>query len=180
MSGRNTALWLTALSVLGILLLQGCSSDNLADLRAYADEVKQRPGGRIPPLPEVKPFPSHAYAMMDYKDPFEAPKTEEEKVDRAAGSGIQPPKDHVPEALEAFPLDSLRMVGTLEQDDQLWAIVRAQDGTIYRVREGNYMGENYGRITHISEQQMDVREIVPDALGGYVERDQPIALSEQQ
>jgi len=178
-SGRNTTLWLTALSLLGMLLLHGCSSDNLADLRAYADQVKKRPGGRIPPLPEVKPFPSHTYAMMEYKDPFEVPKTEEEKAGRAPGTGPQPPKDHVPEALEAFPLDSLRMVGTLEQEDQLWAIVRAQDGTIYRVREGNYMGQNYGRITHISDQQMDVREIVPDTHDGYIERDQTIALSEK-
>lgn len=179
MSGRNTTLWLTALSLLGMLLLHGCSSDNLADLRAYADQVKKRPGGRIPPLPEVKPFPSHTYAMMEYRDPFEAPKTVEEEAGPAPGSGIQPPKDHVPEALEAFPLDSLRMVGTLEQEDQLWAIVRAKDGTIYRVREGNYMGQNYGRITHISDQQMDVREIVPDAHDGYIERDQTIALSEK-
>ncbi len=94
------------------------------------------------------------------------------------GSGIRPDVNRPREALEEYPLDSLRMVGTLEQGGQMWALVRAEDGTIHRVQPGNYVGQNYGRITRITESKIELVEIVPDGLGGWMERPATLALSE--
>ena len=81
--------------------------------------------------------------------------------------------------MEQFELDSLRMVGVLESGDELWGIIRDPDGTVHRVQVGNYMGANYGKILDIQEGQIDLREIITDAPGSFVERSVTLALSEE-
>ncbi len=94
------------------------------------------------------------------------------------GSGIQPDVNRRREALEGFPLDALQMVGALEQRGQMWAVIKAPDGLVYRVARNNYVGQNHGRITGVSEEKVELVEIVPDGLGGWQERPARLALAE--
>jgi type IV pilus assembly protein PilP len=159
-------------------LLGGCAGGDMSDLQQYVAKVKAREPGPIEPLPEIKQVETFAYQANDRRDPFNAgtPSSEETQVQPA--TGIHPPPNHRKEELEQYPLDSLRMVGTLDQDDTTWGLVIAQDGTLYRVRAGNYVGQNYGQITRITEDRIELTEIVPDGMGGWQERQAAIALSE--
>ena len=163
------------------LAVAGCSSDKLSDLRKYVETVKARPGGRVEPIPEVKPFESFTYRSAGRKSPFEpwGLNAGIPKASGAAGGGIHPDMNRRREALEAFPLDSLRMVGTIAQKDGVWAIIKAPDGLVYRVTRNNYLGQNHGRITKISEDKVELVEIVPDGLGGWQERRASLELAEK-
>jgi len=166
-----------ALSLALLAGLAACSSDNLDDLRSYIDEVKASKGGRIDPVPEFKPFETVGYDLESQRDPFSP--SVQRKPDQVAGStgqGVQPDPTRRREALEEFPLDSLKMTGTLEAGSQRWAIVSAPDGVIYRVRTGNYIGQNNGKIIDVSDQKLSVTEIVPDGLGGWRIRESTVAL----
>jgi type IV pilus assembly protein PilP len=99
-------------------------------------------------------------------------------VAQASGNGIKPDFDRPTEPLEEYPLDSIRMVGTLEQQDNTWALILDTDDTIHRVQTGNYMGQNHGKITRITEFEVELTEIIPDGLGGWVERPAAVAISE--
>lgn len=157
--------------------LAACSSDNLDDLRSYIDEVKARQGGKIEPVPEFKPFETASYDVDAGRDPFSPwvlKKTED--VAARGGDGLQPDLTRRKEALEEFPLDSLKMTGTLEAGNQRWAIITAPDGVIYRVRKGNYIGQNNGKIVEVADQKLSVSEIVPDGLGGWRIRESTVAL----
>lgn len=161
-------------------LLTACGGTNTEDLRSYVEDVKAQQHPHIEPLPEFKPYETHLYEASADRDPFTppvyaAPKSE---VAKAGGSGIAPDFNRPREPLESEPLDSLRMVGTLERDGNSWALVRMSDSTIHRVKPGNYVGQNYGKIIGISESEVDVTEIVPDGLGGWTERQASLALSE--
>jgi len=111
-------------------------------------------------------------------DPFLADEGEEEEVQELADDGLRPDLLRRKEELEAFPLDSIRMVGTLQQQDIIWGLIVSKDGTIYRVRPGNYLGQNHGQITSIQENKIELNEIVPDGRGRYTERQASLALSE--
>ena len=176
---RHKAAWAVSVCLL-VGNLAGCSSNNTEDLRSYVEAVKSRQHARIDPLPEFAPFETHLYAASGERDPFtptvhSTPKPPGEKT---SGSGIQPDDTRPREPLEAEPLDSLRMVGTLERQSQSWALVRMSDSTIHRVKPGNYMGQNHGKIVQISESEVELTEIVPDGLGGWMERQAALALSE--
>jgi type IV pilus assembly protein PilP len=170
--------------VIGLLVgltIAGCSSDKLSDLRNYVESVKAKPGGRVEPIPEVKPFESFTYRPGGRKSPFE-PWGLNAGIGRTSGAaagGIHPDMNRRREALEAFPLDSLHMVGTLAQKDGVWAIIKAPDGLVYRVSRNNYLGQNHGRITKISEDKVELVEIVPDGLGGWQERQASLVLAEK-
>ena len=165
------------LPLLGIMLvlLSGCER-NKENLEEYVASVNAMPGRDIPPIPEIK-----TYQPFDYpnhkRDPFDpsaiaAQLTPENKP----VSHIKINNNRSKEYLEGFPLDSLAMVGTLNLKGALWALIRTPDGTIQRAREGNYMGQNHGKIRAISEQAVDLVEIIPDGYGGYMERPASIAL----
>ncbi len=165
--------------LLCVLVLAGCIEDDRSDLQAYVDEVinRQRPG--IEPLPEFSPYPVHVYESGDLRDPFERSAFIEQQVEVAIeGGGIRPPERDTKEPLEEFPLDALRMVGTLEQTATIWALIKDSVGSIHRVKAGNYIGKNYGKIISISEREVELLEIVPNGLGAYIERPATIALSE--
>ena len=159
------------------LALAACGGGN-DDLDAYINEIKARPGGRIEPLPEITPYEIFTYKAdaEGVRSPFQ-PDTPQ----AASGGGVggpQPDPDRSPEFLEQFPLDTLRMVGTLYIGDTMYGLIQTSDGLIHRVVPGNYMGQNYGRITDISESQVDLVEIISDGIGGYIERDAAISLSD--
>lgn len=161
-------------------LLGACGGSNTEDLRSYVESVKAQQHPRIEPLPEFAPYETHLYQASADRDPFtppvySAPKT---GVAKAGGNGIAPDLNRPREPLETEPLDSLRMVGTLERNGNSWALVRMSDSTIHRVKPGNYVGQNYGKIVNISESEVDITEIVPDGLGGWMERQATLALSE--
>ena len=163
------------------LIIAGCSGDNLSDLRSFVQAEKAKPGGRVEPIPEVKPFESFTYKVNGRKSPFQpwGINTGAAKSSGASSGGLHPDTSRRREALESFPLDTLRMVGTLSQKSGMWAIIKAPDGLVYRVTRNNYMGQNYGRITKISEDKVELMEIVPDGLGGWQERSASLVLADK-
>jgi type IV pilus assembly protein PilP len=160
--------------------LAACSGSNTEDLRTYVEEVKSRQHASIEPLPEFAPFETHLYQASNDRDPFTPPvyATPDSQVAASSNNGISPEFDRPREPLESEPLDSLRMVGTLERQGSSWALIRMSDSTIHRVKPGNYVGQNHGKIVEISESEVEVSEIVPDGLGGWMERQAALALSE--
>ncbi len=160
------------------LLLGACSWEEPSDLRAFVKASDKMPGERIPPLPEVKPYEPFAYNAYDLTDPFKPRKIEPPKT--AAKGGIQPDFNRQREALEAFPLEGLAMVGTLQQKGQVFALIRAPDKGLYRVSSGNYLGQNFGRIVGITETDIKLKEIVQDSGGNWEEKDQALMLQEQE
>lgn len=156
--------------------LGGCAGD-MDDLDQYINSVKARPGGRIEPLPEITPYEGFAYVAdrEGFRSPF-VPDTPQ-----AAGgpnSTTRPDRDRSREFLEQFPLDTLAMVGTLEMADTTYGLVQTQDGLIHRVLPGNYMGQNDGRIIAITDSEIQLVEIISDGIGGYLERDAAVSLSD--
>ena len=156
--------------------LAACGGD-MDDLDQYINEIKARPGGRIDPLPEITPYEVFTYVAdaQGLRSPF-VPDTPQ-----AAGSaagGARPDPDRSREYLESFPLDTLGMVGTLYIGETMYGLVQTADGLIHRVVPGNYMGQNDGRITDISESEITLVEIISDGIGGYIERDAAVGLSD--
>jgi len=147
------------------------------DLDSYINEVKARPGGRIEPLPEITPYEVFTYVAdaEGMRSPF-VPDTPQ-AAGPAAG-GASPDPDRPAEFLESFPLDTLRMVGTLDINETVYGLIQTSDGLIHRVVPGNYMGQNDGRITEITESEIVLVEIISDGIGGYIERDAAIGLSD--
>jgi type IV pilus assembly protein PilP len=157
--------------------LAACGGDN-DDLDQYINEVKARPGGRIEPLPEITPYEVFAYKADEegVRSPF-VPDTPQIST-TGAGGGIRPDSDRSREFLEGFPLDTLRMVGTLYIGETMYGLLQTSDGLIHRVVPGNYIGQNDGRINDIDESEIDLIEIISDGIGGYIERDAAISLSD--
>jgi type IV pilus assembly protein PilP len=158
-------------------VLVACSGEPHGDLRHFVEDSENLPHGRVPPLPEVKPYEPFTYSAFDLIDPFKPRKIEPPK--NAAAGGIAPDPNRRREPLEAYPLESLRMVGTLEQKKQIFALVKAPDSALFRVRTGNYAGQNFGRITEISEAGVKLKEITQDAAGNWEEKDQVLLLQEE-
>ena len=160
------------------LLLAGCANKDMADLRDYVAEVKARPPSGIEPIPEVKQVIGFVYAAKNRRDPFTPQEDETAATETALDNGIRPDPNRRKEELESFALDSLRMVGTLEQEDQTWGLVKTKEGTIHRVAAGNYLGQNDGRITRISEDKIELIELVPTG-SGFLEKEAAVALGEE-
>jgi type IV pilus assembly protein PilP len=156
--------------------LSACGGDT-RDLQAYIDEVKTRPGGRIDPLPEIRPAPSFAYDAGGRRSPF-VPDTPQERVSTDPNAVRGPDPSRPREFLEQFPLDTLRMVGTLSGLSGAYGLVQTSDGLVHRVAVGNHLGQNYGRITAITESEIELVEIIPDGLGGFLERPAGVGLSD--
>ena len=169
---------LSVTSIASILLLSGCNGGQ-SDLDQYFSEQRGKPAAPIAPIPEVKPYLRYVYPGHE-KDPFDtsmlAPNTVREQV---VENGINIDTTRVPEFLEGFPLDSLRMVGTVEKDKTLWALVKIPEGAVQTVKAGNYLGQNYGKIVDISDVKMNMLETVSNGLGGYEEREISITLNQE-
>lgn len=165
---------LALMLVTGTALLLGGCSRSMSDLDAYIAEINARPGGRIEPLPEIRTYETFSYDRNDARSPF----VPDVPAAGGAGGGVRPDADRKREHLEGFPLDTLRMVGTLNLEGQLYGLVQTSDKLIYRVVVGNYLGQNDGRIISITDSAIQLLEIVPDGLGGYTERAASIGLGE--
>ncbi len=163
-----------------IAMLAGCGNDDFSDLNRYISEVKVRPKEPIKPLPEIKVIEPFMFKPEGLRDPFQPLEQPEkaEGVDISLGSGIKPDTTRRKEELEIFPLDGLRMVGTVNIKSVLWGLIKASDGTIYRVKVGNYMGKNYGKIIRIVSDKIELMEIVPDKPGMWREQPTSIMLTE--
>ncbi len=157
--------------------LAGCGGD-MDDLDRYVNEVKARPGGRIEPLPEITPYEVFSYVAdrENFRSPF-VPDSPQAAAG-VPGSNMRPDPDRSREFLEQFPLDTLRMVGTLALGEQNFGLIQTSDGLIHRVIPGNYMGQNDGRITTVDESEIQLVEIISDGIGGYLERDAAVGLSD--
>lgn len=170
------------LPLLAVFVLAGCS-DGMSDLREFVEETKERPGGEIEEIPEFEPYKSFTYDSTDLRDPFRRQEgfglSAEEEAEKESESDIAPDTSRPKEPLEEFPLDSLEMVGTLGQGEEEWALVKSPEGVVHRVQEGNYLGENYGRITQIGAERIEVLEIVRDGQGDWMEREAALGLGEE-
>jgi len=174
MMGKRTWILLAALT------LAACSGEEHEDLRAWIKEQDNMPRPRIDPLPEVKPFEVFAYnADKDgLIDPFRPRKIELPK--QSAGSGIRPDLNRAREPLEAYAIENLRMVGTLAQKKEFFALIKTPDNNLFRVKQGNYLGQNFGRITEIDEGSVKLKEIVQDGSGDWTERTSTLQLQDEQ
>ena len=164
-----------------LLMLAGCG-DRMGDLRQYANQVKARKGGRIEPLPQIKPFETYTYADQNERSPFTqgAPllNSASGSAKSASTSGLHPDFNRNREYLEQFPLDGLKMVGTLTVGGTLYGLVLDSDKILHRVVVGNHMGQNFGKIVSITDSEIKLQEIVPDGQGGWSERITSVTLSE--
>jgi type IV pilus assembly protein PilP len=181
--GRPAGVTKVAILIAAGVALSGCVDQNMSDLQSYAQQVLARKGTRIDELPPVEPYEVYSYSSSEGVDPFEpfyreeAPQPGEALA--ATDTGIRPNFDRNREELESYALDSLRMMGTLELGEELWGIVRSPDGTIHRVQVGNYLGRNHGKIVSISEESIDLNEIIQDGRGGWQERSAALALIQE-
>jgi type IV pilus assembly protein PilP len=153
-------------------LLAACSGRDGA-LTEFIDATKAEPGGRVEPLPEIKPFDTFAYGAAARRSPF---------VPGGSGtnsnSSVRPNVSRPREFLEQFSLDTMKMVGTLQVSGRKFGLLKVPDGRVHRVEVGNYVGQADGRITSVADNKISVTEVVPDGLGGYIERPAAIGLSE--
>jgi type IV pilus assembly protein PilP len=145
------------------VLLAACGGGT-AELKRQLEEKKHRPSTHVEPLPEVKTYEVFNYDATGIRSPFTPP------VQASTGGGPRPDAHRTREFLENYALDNLRMVGTMHQANKVYGLVQTADGLVHRVLPGNHVGQNDGKITAISESKISVVELVPDGLGGYVER----------
>ncbi|MGD8590207.1 MAG: pilus assembly protein PilP [Chromatiales bacterium] len=174
--------YLTKISHLTVLIIAlgvyGCANPNLDDLRRFVAAKKAETPGRIEPIPEIKQIETFLYEDQGRRDPFMPTEQQVSQELSLVENDIHPDPNRRKEELETYALDTLRMVGILEQSGVTWGLVKTKEGTIHRVKSGNYMGQNHGRIMHISEDKIELTEIVQDGSGGYTERQAALSLTE--
>jgi len=156
--------------------LAGCGSGQHDDLDKFVRDAGQGMRGKVDPLPEVKPYEPFPYEAFNLSDPFQPRKL---KSSTGGGGGFQPDLNRRKEPLEAFELEKLKMVGTLQQNRVIYALVKAPDNSLHRVKIGDHMGVNFGRITHIDEQQVKLTEIIEDSAGDWSEKPNSLTLLEE-
>ncbi len=155
-------------------LMVGCEQDEFADLKVFMSQAGQEGQHALEPLPQLKQVEEFHYSPGEYPDPF-MPRSM--KPSRGTG-GLQPDLNRQREYLENFPLDALRMVGTLEKGGQRYALIKTPDGSVNGIKKGNYLGQNYGLVVGISESGIELREMVQDAVGEWTESKAMMALQE--
>lgn len=163
--------------VLVVLSLSACSSPEHSDLRQWMDDASKNIKGRIPPLPQVKPYEPVAYDVGNLTDPFKPSKIGVEQ--KKSGGGLRPDMDRPREPLEAYPLESLKYVGVMTRKKSSYALIQV-DGALYQVRPGSYMGQNFGVITKVSESEVALKELVQDSAGDWVEKESSLLLQSQE
>lgn len=176
MSTRATCMRLL-MAMLVVGLVAGCTSGT-ADLHQWVAQQKAKKGPPLKPLPVVKTFESFAYQDQAKRDPFAVASGAGESSGSQA-NGPHPDQNRPKQPLEYFTLDSLSMVGTIGAEGQMVALIQDPNKKIHRVRVNQYMGQNYGRVTDIHQDHVDLVELVPNGDGGWRERKASIALSLQ-
>jgi type IV pilus assembly protein PilP len=165
---------LSLCAALGCALLGTLSACSSADdeLARFIEDTKKEPGGRVEPLPEVKPYETFIYSASNLRSPFQPGSP------GGPNSGVRPDQKRNREFLEQFSLDTLKMVGTLKLGSSNYGLVQTRDNLVHRVVVGNYIGQSDGRITEITPSKITLVEIVPDGLGGYIERPAALGLTD--
>ncbi|WP_370153103.1 MULTISPECIES: pilus assembly protein PilP [Pseudomonadota] len=165
----------TLLSLSAAAMLLGACSDDMSDLQRDVAAIKARTSTKIPPIPQPKQFDPFTYVPGDRRDPF----VEVLAPNRAASiAGPRPDLNRNREPLEEFPLDALRMMGTISTTRGVFALIKAPDNVIHRVTLKNYMGQNYGQIVAITPTEVSLQELVEDGFGGWTQRTASVALTE--
>jgi type IV pilus assembly protein PilP len=159
--------------LLAALGLAGCGGGNMEDLQRFVAETGKDMQGKIEPLPEVKVYEPFTYSAFDLPDPFKP-----RKLSMGGGGGLQPDLTRPKEPLEAFSLETLKMVGVLSRKGTVHAVIKTPDNAVYHVRKGNYVGQNFGLITQITDTEVTLREIVQDSAGDWSERMSSLILQE--
>jgi type IV pilus assembly protein PilP len=159
------------------LAIAACGGGEYQDLKEELKKLTADMRGKVAPLPVVKPYEPVPYNAFDLPDPFGSSKIELVTKASTSGGGLKPDLNRPKEPLEAFPLESVKVVGMLQQGKQMFALVRA-DAAVYRVKIGNYMGQNFGLVTGITDSQVQLRELVQDASGDWAERVSTLQLQE--
>jgi type IV pilus assembly protein PilP len=170
----TTAARVACAAVLASFIVAGCSGGQ-SDLQKWIADTKKKPGGRIQALPEVKPYETYIYGAGATRSPFQP------QGPGALGGGsasLRPSTRRNREFLEGFSLDTLKMVGTFKVSNNFYGLVQSKDGLVHKVQPGNYLGTNDGKITEITGSKISLIEIIPDGLGGYIERPASLALTD--
>ena len=182
---RNLVKW--SYVFLSALLILGCSGGEMDDLKQKVAEVKARKNPHVDPIPEFKIIAPYFYEVENERDPFKNI-LEDTKQNLAIfdmtdmpeeeGPCMRPDINRLPQELERMPLDALQMIGILEDEEaNMWGLVKSKmDGTVYKVQQDDYMGQNYGQVISITEQQIELREMYPDGQGCFIEQITPIVL----
>lgn len=159
--------------------LAGCNNDQeFSDLNTFINEVRARPSGSIEPLPKFRPYETFTYNAANLRSPFQPP-VKIDPLNRQKGSRlVKPDETRVKQFLEGFNIESFEMVGTIGNESGTFALLRGAGG-VHRVKVGDYLGRNHGRIVSVSDAQVDVIEIVPDGEGAWLERPRSISLKER-
>jgi type IV pilus assembly protein PilP len=160
-----------------VLMLTACTKD-VGDLHEFIATTKASNVGSVKPIPQFEPYESFSYAASDIRDPFVA-NTDLDEDSETMTDSLHPERDRPKQPLEEFPLDTLAMVGTLEQGDNRWGLIKDPQNAVHKVKLGNYMGKSEGRIVEITETDILLIEIIPDGIGGYIERDASIAIGNE-
>jgi type IV pilus assembly protein PilP len=165
---------LIAMTGFACLALVGCGGGGDDDLKAWMAEQGASSRGKIQPIPPIRPYEAFTYNAFGQPDPFKPRKIESAKGTRG------PDLARRKEALEAFPLETLAMVGSLERGRAMIGLVKASDNRVFQVRQGNYMGQNFGVITNVNESEISLKELFQDGAGDWVERQTKMMLQERE
>ena len=158
------------------VMLSGCSSDGLEDLREFVTNAYADKKPKVEALPEIKTQETFIYSAVNLPDPFASFNLK--PGGQKSASGPRPDPNRRKEPLEDYPLDSLKMVGTLMRGKQAWAVIQAPDGTVYRAQIGDHLGQNSGMINKITEEKIDLIELIQGTMGDWVEREANLTLLE--
>ena len=166
------------IGALACVALVACSGEEHSDLRQFVRDSDNMPRGRIPPLPEVKPYEPFEYAAFDLVDPFIPRKIEPPRSAKPDPRLPDPNRRKGP--LEAFPLENLKMVGSLSQKKEYFALIKTPDNNLYRVRMGDFMGQNFGRVIDITESSVKLKELIQDSGNDWKEEERLLLLQDEQ
>lgn len=158
--------------------LPGCGGGDFSDLQAFMDEVRARPKGAIEPLPKFLPYEAFTYGAASLRSPFQPP-VKIDTVSRTKGAPeVRPDETRVKQFLEGFNIEVFEMVGTISNDGGFFALVSGAGG-VHRIKVGDYLGRNHGRVVAVDASKIDVVEIVPDGDQGWLERPRSLTLKER-
>lgn len=169
----------TAVLALAALLLAGCGDSDVREVRTWMEETKAQTKPAVKPLPAPKEFVPYAYDQARATDPFNAAKLAGPGAPVAQPNAAQPDLNRPREVLEDFPLDTMRMVGMMQKGGVSFALVQIER-SVYRVRAGQRLGQNFGQVTRVTPVTVEIREMVQDAGGDWVERISKLELQESK
>ncbi len=180
MKALNARQFASGLLLAALTLLGACSSEQ-SELRAWMDDVKRNTQPIRDQIPEPKKFEPYRYDNVSQVDPFSNAKLQAalDRLNKRPTAGPRPDDNRRREALENFPLETIRMVGHLADNKQAFALLQAES-VVYQARAGNYAGQNHGRIVKVTESEVTLKELVQDAAGDWVERESSLRLQESK